>query len=275
MPEFHFEKPKKTTSPVIETLKIEDKEGIREYSKLVTIDNIDYLITLNPWDWNYEVGDSKIYEPSFGTQYGDIVTNKGLQTYNVIIEEIKNVIEAADKMEDFDALVFGASRVKLTLEEHEQLRSVRQDSLANRLKEDVHTLDGFIHEENGEKISILDGKISHTDINGKENIYEISDDISPEISKTFPKWLKVETTKFYFKDAASHDLVDKAFNESNKGSLQRLALYERTLKQKFPGYVFEQITRKDKTPLLVIYLNVEKAEEVRKQVMEKDKQEEL
>lgn len=244
--------------------KIENVKTSELYDKSVIIEGLTYNISLWPFEpfGNGEMPGSKIYSLDFGTEeHGSAVTNKGMEVFRKLTTEMRNLFDEVNKKELIDAITFKGATTRLNSEEHALAKEIGKQA-EEKLRQDNHLLDGFYHEQDGKKIKVENGYLILEDKFEKPGHFSIKA-ISDKTAKLpeLPDWFKPEIWKFMYKDNQPIELIDKMTDQSDKGALQRLALYERTLKRTFPEYEFERVGEDNMR--VVVYINNEKKDKIR------------
>lgn len=245
-----FVKPESKSEIVEEgTTRETDPSGSIRYSKTVMIEDLNYAI-----DLHQDKRQKDVWHLSFSTDYGTAITNKGLKTYRLVIENIDALLRAAIDRDNVKKVEFAASAESLPVE----VFSSFKEFLSAKIRENAHVFDNFSYVSNmGFYKKALYVK------NGTVEIFESGKrgrNLKSALSGEDPEWSNdtvMPIDQFINDPDQLGDLLsDKEMLDSflrhvrggfsfeikpGKDSAdQRMNLYERTLKQSFPQYDFSR-----------------------------------
>ena len=218
-------------------------EGLK-YEAEREIDNLHYVIRLE----RKNVDSKKVYSLGFETkEYNSKITNKGLSTYNKLITEIANIISEIKKYdEDVNIIEFNAAKTSLSIEKVEEINNAIEKAYIKN----ENCLDGFFYkdEKTGDSISVANG--GSVTLLQKEIGTSLFDKTSKPIGEkqtrfTIKEVLFNNNISLLYSVNEKHELIAMleylkeneqlvSYFKNKKGDEQRMKLYERTLKNRFP-----------------------------------------
>lgn len=217
-------------------------EGLK-YEAEREIDNLHYVIRLE----RKNVDSKKVYSLGFETkEYNSKITNQGLSTYNKLITEIANVISEIKKYEDVNIIEFNAAKTSLSIEKAEEIN----DAIEKAYIKNENCLDGFSYkdEKTGDSISVSNGG----------SVTLIQKEMGTSLFDKTLKPIGEKQTRFTIKEVLFNNNISLLYSvnekdeliamleflkeneqlvsyfKNKKGDEQRMKLYERTLKNRFP-----------------------------------------
>jgi len=206
---------------------------VQIYSESINIDGLSYKIDLAG---QYVNSENLVYNLGFCTEeYDEGLTNKGIGTYNKIIDAIVEMITILHQERGINIIKFNPSKFSFS---PEQIKKVEQILKTAYIK-NKDSFNGFSYKnEKYETMEICESSV-WTCKNQINKSYELEDIFKEDnfsvLYKFDGKGAAIALLKYLGDDSGLTDeLHEKRADE------QRKKLYERTLKTRFPGLTFEE-----------------------------------
>ena len=182
-----------------------------------------------------DINESSVYNVGFSTkEYGNKITNQGINTYNQIVDAIMETVLFLNKKEGVNFISIEAIKNSFSKEKQSQII----EKLNTEFKNNNNIFNGF-HYKNSEDYSfdINNGLFVVTYEKDNNQTVKWKDDVKTTINKLLPEMFNDDIILAILKHIKMNEEID--YIEKKKGGEQRLKLYERTLKKRFPGYDYK------------------------------------
>jgi len=214
-----------------------EKEGIVKYEIKRKIGDLTYSIELSS-----KQDDLHTWEVGFHTvEYGEAITNQGMAAFNEIVDAIAELTATVQKKQKIDSIQFSASHRSESVENIKKI----EDSLRLLYTNNHEAFDGFHYEDERTNFDIQKGKITF-----KVQRVAIERDAEDVSFLTQRLYQDKDLGELFLKYVGKGDLI-KLLPETRNAEEQRMKLYLRTLKNKFPDL---QDIKIDEHNRIIVYL---------------------